>query len=264
VSRLIKASTSQGYQDAVPDGNPYTKFLRFGLIKLAAGESYQAVNTGVETLAVVLTGTVNATVDGESWEGLGGRESVFDGPASSVYIPLDSSFTFVAETDVEVALCSTVTDEKLLPFVISPEEVQVSDRGDRNWKRTIRDILTTSGEGRVSRLVVGETINSPGDWSSYPPHKHDGQYAPEEPNFEEIYHYRVDPPEGFGVQLHYTDDRSIDDAHTVRDGDTFVIEQGYHPLAAAGGHSLYYLWVMAGDTGRALNPYIEPAYRWLL
>ena len=233
MSRLIKASTSQGHQDLVPDGNPYTNFLRFGLVQLESGTAHSGIADGVETLAVILTGTVSISVGDQTWDDLGGRTSVFDGSPTSVYIPLGAEYTFIASSNAEIALCSSVTDETFEAYVITPDEVQVSNRGDRNWKRTIRDIVTTSGDGRVSRLVAGETINAPGDWSSYPPHKHDGEFAPEEPNFEEVYHYRVDPAEGYGVQLHYTSDKSIDDAYTVYNGDTFVIEQGYHPMVAA-------------------------------
>lgn len=264
MSRLIKARTDTGYQDLVGEDNGYTKFLRFGLIKLSAGQSHTAKTEGFEAVAVILTGTATVAVEHQRWEGLGGRQSVFDGNPTSVYVPAFSDYEVVAETDVEIALCIAATQEKLEPFVVAPDDVTVSHRGEKNWKRTIRDILTSSGEGRVSTIVVGETINDPGHWSSYPPHKHDGEFAPDEPNFEEIYHYRVDPAGGFGVQLHYTKSREIDEAHTVRNGDTYVIEKGYHPMASAGEHSLYYLWVMAGDTGRKLNPYIDPDFTWLL
>jgi 5-deoxy-glucuronate isomerase len=264
MSRLVKASPDTGYQNLVGDDNGYTKFLRFGIIKLQAGQTHTTKTEGYEAVGVILTGTASISVEGERWEHLGGRTSVFEGNPTSVYIPAFSDYTIEAETDVEIALCIAVTEEKLNPFVVSPDEVQVAQRGEKNWKRTIRDILTTSGEGRVSTIVVGETINDPGHWSSYPPHKHDGEFAPDEPNFEEIYHYRVEPEGGFGVQLHYTKSQDIDEAHTVRNGDTYVIERGYHPMAAAGEHSLYYLWVMAGDTGRKLNPYIDPDFTWLL
>jgi 5-deoxy-glucuronate isomerase len=264
MSRLVQARAGTGYQDLVGEDNGYTKFLRFGIIKLPAGTSHISRTEGFEAVGILLTGTATVKVESRTWGNIGGRTSVFEGEPTSVYIPAHTEYEILAETDLEVALCIAATEEKFEPFIVTPEEVRVDQRGEKNWKRTIRDILTDRGEGRVSTIVVGETINDPGHWSSYPPHKHDGEFAPEEPNFEEIYHFRVAPIEGFGVQLHYTKDREIDEAHIVRDGDTYVIERGYHPLAGAGEHSVYYLWVMAGDTGRKLNPYIDPDFTWLL
>jgi 5-deoxy-glucuronate isomerase len=263
MSRLIKANTSIGYHDVVPKTNPYTKFLRFGTLNLEAGQQWSLQTEDEEVVAVVLTGTVSVDVDGSSFPQLGGRANVFEALPTSIYLPRDAVAEFRADTDVQIGLCYATAAERFEPFVVRPEEVAVAERGTDNWCRTVRDILTTNGEGRVASIVVGETINAPGNWSSYPPHKHDGQYAPEEPNFEEIYYYKIDPDSGAAVQLHYTPDRSIDDAHVVRDGDTFVIEKGYHPLTVTGGHSAYYLWAMAGDSGRVLNPYIDPDYRWL-
>ena len=263
MSRLIKASPEPGYHDVVPRENAYTKFLRFGHLKLNAGERWVSQTGEEEVVAVLLTGTASFEVDGTTFAGLGGRSDIFTELPTSLYVPRDALVQVTADTDVEIGLCIAKGGKRYAPFVVSPEEVSVAERGTDNWRRTVRDILTSNGEGRVDSIVVGETINAPGNWSSYPPHKHDGEFAPEEPNFEEIYFYKVDPPSGMAVQLHYTPDRSIDEAHVVRDGDTFVIEKGYHPLTVAGGHSAYYLWAMAGDSGRVLNPYIDPDYRWL-
>lgn len=263
MSRLVKANVEPGYHDVVGRDNPYTTFLRFGTLNLAAGQEWRLSTADEEVVAVVLTGTVSVQVDGTAFDRLGGRTSVFTELPTSVYIPRDSEVVFTGDSDVQLGLCYAKAAERFEPFVIEPQDVSVAERGADNWRRTVRDILTTNGEGRTSSIVVGETINAPGNWSSYPPHKHDGEFAPEEPNFEEIYFYKIEPDTGMAVQLHYTPDRSIDDAHIVRDGDTFVIERGYHPLTVAGGHSAYYLWAMAGDSGRVLNPYIEPEYRWL-
>ena len=108
--------------------------------------------------------------------------------------------------------------------------------------------------------MVGETINPPGNWSSYPPHKHDRHAPPDEVALEELYYYRFKPETGFGVQLIY-DDRD-ETARIVRDGDVVAIPSGYHPVVAAPGYSLYYLWVMAGE-GRMLAPYFDPTHAWV-
>jgi 5-deoxy-glucuronate isomerase len=108
-------------------------------------------------------------------------------------------------------------------------------------------------------LLVGETFNPPGNWSSYPPHKHDGRDG--EPRLEEVYHYRIDPPQGFGHQTLYTSDgESV--THVVRDGDAVLLPYGYHPVAAAPGYRLYYLWALAGAE-RRMALYEDPQHKWV-
>jgi 5-deoxy-glucuronate isomerase len=123
----------------------------------------------------------------------------------------------------------------------------------------VRTIL--GPEHTAVRLLLGETINPPGNWSSYPPHRHDRHDPPREVNLEEVYLFKVDPPGGFGVQLRY-DLGGAEEAFVVRDDDIAVIRAGFHPVAAASGYALYYLWVMAGD-GRVMVPYLDPAHAWV-
>ena len=114
--------------------------------------------------------------------------------------------------------------------------------------------LLTGYEGKVDRSSWVKPHGLPGQWSSYPSHKHDRDDPPEEVNMEEVYHFKVNPPQGFGIQVMYNDDFSLNESYIVRNGDTIAIEQGYHPVAAAPGYQIYYLWVMAGNSGRTLTP----------
>jgi 5-deoxy-glucuronate isomerase len=107
--------------------------------------------------------------------------------------------------------------------------------------------------------MVGETFNPPGNWSSYPPHKHDGRDG--EPVLEEVYYYRVSPPQGFGQQMLYTSDGECT-THTVRDGDAVLLPYGYHPVSSPPGYTLYYLWAMAGGE-RRLALHEDPAHVWI-
>jgi 5-deoxy-glucuronate isomerase len=121
----------------------------------------------------------------------------------------------------------------------------------------VHDLFVT--DPHAHRLMVGETFNPPGHWSSYPPHKHDGRDG--EPKLEEIYYYRIDPPQGFGHQMLYTaDGESV--THVVRDGDAVLLPYGYHPVAAPPGYKLYYLWAMAGAE-RKLALHEDPAHKWI-
>ena len=143
------------------------------------------------------------------------------------------------------------------PVLVAPKDIQVNQRGKDTYVREVHDIFVR--DPYVRRLMVGETINAPGNWSSYPPHKHDGRNG--EPKIEEVYHYRVDPVQGFGQQMIYTNDgESV--THQVLDGDAVLVPYGYHPVAAAPGYRLYYLWGMAGDE-RRLALYEDPGHSWV-
>ena len=113
------------------------------------------------------------------------------------------------------------------------------------------------------RLLLGETINPPGNWSSYPPHRHDRHNPPDEVDLEEVYLFRVNPAGGFGIQIRYElDGDRAEESFLVRDDDVAVIRSGFHPVAAASGYELYYLWVMAGE-GRVMMPHLDPAHAWV-
>jgi 5-deoxy-glucuronate isomerase len=265
VSHLLtrRPSPLVGYRDLYPRAEAATRWLGFGLMALNAGQPAVTKETGeFEEALVVLTGTVSVTVDGTRWTRLGGRASVFDGLPTLVYVPLSSRYTVEVEGDAaEVAVCRARATRRLAPFVVPPEDVRREERGRDHWRREVRDILVAGYDDRVDRLVVGETINAPGEWSGYPPHKHD-EAGPEETVFEEIYHYRVNPPGGFGIQVHYGTGREPE-AWVVQDGDSYAIPNGYHPVVAAGGYQVYYLWCMAGPLGRTLKPYEDPQHRWV-
>ncbi len=162
--------------------------------------------------------------------------------------------------EVAVARVKAAPGFAAQPFVVRPEEVGVKIVGRENWTREINDILV--GDPRVSRMLIGETFNPPGNWSSYPPHRHEKDEPPDEVKLEEVYYFRLKPAQGFGVQRIYTDDRAIDETYALEDGDVTIMPRGYHPVAAAAGYRLYYLWVLAGMTPKML-PRAAPAPAWV-
>jgi 5-deoxy-glucuronate isomerase len=139
----------------------------------------------------------------------------------------------------------------------SPDDVAVVGRGTDLYTREVRNIFTTDPHAR--RLMVGETVNAKGHWSSYPPHKHDGK--DNELRLEEMYYYRVNPADGFGLHISYTASGEAA-THQVRDGDAVLIPYGYHSVSAPPRYDLYYLWAIAGDE-RKLAVYEDPAHRWV-
>jgi 5-deoxy-glucuronate isomerase len=189
------------------------------------------------------------------------RTSVFDERASGVYLAPKARVELRAQENAELAIAATVgcalesTDTH--PVVVRPEAVVVHDRGRPPWHRTVHDVVADGIPAQ--RLIVGETFNEPGQWSSFPPHKHDG--ADGEAAFEEVYYYRFDPPDGFGFQGLYDADGN-EHAEFLRHGRIVAIPSGYHPVCAAPGYRMYYLWALVGAQ-RALEMHEDPAHRWL-
>lgn len=262
---LYRTENKQGYQAVIDQSCKVLEYCHFDLLRLSAGESYKGETGDFETVLVILGGKATFTVEGQTWEKVGERENVFSGKATSLYIPIHTSYEVkeAAEETVEIAVCKVRAEEKHKPFLVTPEEVVVHHRGRDTWKRDVHDIIAENGNGRVHRIVIGETFSAPGSWSSYPPHKHD-MNSDEEVKMEEIYFFQIEPQQGFAVQLVYTEDGEVDETYTVRHGDAVALPKGYHPVCAAGGYKVYYLWFLGGGFGRDLKPYDQPAHRWLL
>lgn len=238
-----------------------TAHIDLSLADLGAGEVLE-LDGGLERAAVVLSGRVDATA-GETELGIaGGRATVFEGPGHTVYAPAGTPLTLGAlDGPAQIAVAAAPASEHDGPpaRIIGPEDQRVAGVGTGNWSRTVRTIL--GPEHDASRLLLGETLNPPGNWSSYPPHRHDRHNPPHEVELEEVYLFRVDPPGGFGVQILY-DEHGNEQASLVRDDDIAAIRSGFHPVVAASGYTLYYLWVMAGR-GREMMPYMDPAHAWV-
>jgi 5-deoxy-glucuronate isomerase len=237
-----------------------TTLLDLRLVVLGGGERETLRDDECELCAVVLAGAVDVAVDGEALGALARMGGVFATPAVAAYVPPGRELALAATAGAEVAVASAPLGSGRAgrTRLITPADQHVRNAGAGNWWRTIRTLLGPDDD--AGRLLVGETINPPGNWSSYPPHKHDRQAPPEEVALEEVYLYRFEPEGGFGVQLLYDDDR--EHAHVVRHGDVVAIPSGYHPVVAAPGYALYYLWVMAGE-GRVLAPYLDPRHAWV-
>ncbi|WP_338832866.1 5-deoxy-glucuronate isomerase [Moorella humiferrea] len=235
--------------------------MAFSLLKLNNKDFYAGESGDYEIAFVILSGQADLMVDGKIYSRLGQRNNVFSGRSTTIYIPRSSKYQVSALTDnFEAALCQVRADKKYSPFVVLPEEVVVNHRGTQHWQRDVHDIIVDNGEGKVDRIVVGETYSAPGNWSSFPSHKHDRHQPPEETELLEIYHFRMEPVNRFSVQLLYTEDGMVNEAFIIRDKDTFKIPYGYHPVAAPPGVRLYYLWFLAGNHGRQMIPYDDPAF----
>jgi 5-deoxy-glucuronate isomerase len=236
-----------------------TGLIDLRLVQLSTDEREILQDDG-EMCAIVLSGALDVTIGGTDL-GIAMRDGdVFESAGDAAYVPPGQVLELVARRDAVVAAAAAPLADRPAGAarLIGPTEQEVRTAGTGNWSRSIRTILGPAAD--AGRLVLGETINPPGNWSSYPPHKHDRHAPPEEVALEEVYYYRFKPQAGFGVQVIY-DDRD-ERAQIVRDGDVVAIPSGYHPVVAAPGYSLYYLWVMAGE-GRELAPFFDPRHAWI-
>jgi 5-deoxy-glucuronate isomerase len=222
---------------------------------LSAGQSSAFASRGEETIVVLLQGRGRFSAGDRSWDVA--RSDVFSERASALLLPPGYELTVQAETPLEAIFVSTPAAPGGEPALRGPADVAVNDRGKGMYQRQVHDLFVPGAQG--SRLMIGETFNAAGNWSSYPPHKHDGRDG--ELRLEEMYYYRVDPPDAFGLHVAYTADGEST-AHRVTDGDLVLIPYGYHSVSAPPGCRVYYLWAIAGDE-RRLAVFEDPSFRWI-
>lgn len=230
--------------------------------RVIAGGTRAGLKTGVREICIVaLTGKIRVTSKGFDSGVVGERSDVFKALPWSVYAPPHHDVTIEAVTDCEVAICSAPAVGKYPARVIAPSDVDTSTRGKGTNTRYVRNILSETAV--AESLLVVEVITPGGNWSSYPPHKHDRDDLPRESSLEETYYHRISPPQGYAVQRVYTDSRDLDETMTVSDRDVVLVPRGYHPVGAAHGYDLYYLNVMAGPQ-RLWRFHNDPAHEWML
>jgi 5-deoxy-glucuronate isomerase len=236
------------------------EFLSFEVRNLAQGQRYDG-ETGRNELALVVLGGVCSVKSARGeWRRIGGRNSVFDGLPCTLYLPLKTRFAVTAETDCDLAFCYALAEEEHPARLVTPDEVGIEIRGGGNASRQINSMIPPNFPAH--RLMVVEVFTPAGNWSSFPPHKHDVHNPPAEVDLEEIYYYRIERPEGFAIQKVYTQDRRIDETLTVRDGELVLVPEGYHPVVAAHGYNVYYLNALAGSA-RSLAASDDPDYAWV-
>ena len=243
--------------------NSMLEYTAMRVLEVNQGASYSEDLQKWEVCIVALTGKISVTEGDNQFDAIGRRESVFDRvPTDSVYVTNDKSFTVKADSDATVILCYAPSDKQLPTRLIKAEENLIEDRGKNSNKRHVHNILDDQSDYANSLLVV-EVFTDSGNWSSYPPHKHDQDNLPEESFLEEIYYHEMNPPQGFVFQRVYTEDRSIDETMAVYNQDAVLVPAGYHPVAVPDGYNSYYLNIMAGPT-KQWKFHNEVAHEWLL
>ena len=249
------------------------EFLHFEVRCLSAGQAYARENGAHELALVMLSGVVSVSSTVGEWQAVGQRPSVFAGLPFALYLPRQARFTILTKTDAEFALAWAPADRDYPPRLIRPADVAVEIRGGDQCTRQINTIIPP-GFG-CQRLVVVEVYTPGGNWSSYPPHKHDvhkvdaqGQVL--EADLEEVYFYKFDRVEGYAYQRVYTDPESpihragapIDALLLARQNDVVLVPEGYHPVASPPGYTTYYLNALAGSAQSLANTE-DPRFAWV-
>jgi 5-deoxy-glucuronate isomerase len=260
---LVKPSApdAKGRVHSITPASAGWTYVGFDVYRLKAGQSAHEETKDREACIVMLSGKARVSASGQDFGVIGGRASPFEPDPWSLYAPARSEWSLTAETDCEIAVCTSPAKGRLPARIIRPEQVGQETRGKGTNIRHVRNILPET-EPAESLLVV-EVITPSGHWSSYPPHKHDRDALPDESFLEETYYHRLNPPSGFALQRVYTDDRSLDETLAASDGDVVLVPRGYHPVGAPHGYELYYLNVMAGPK-RVWKFHNDPDHEWLM
>ena len=229
--------------EAVTPDRAGWRYLSFAVLDVAA--PVLVGGPGVETAVVSLAGGAFSVGD----LSIPGRSSVWAGRPSGVYLPPGVAATitpvgeFVTVAVTNAPASGRVTADR--PVRIGPEDIRVEVRGAGNATRQINHIIAP--DFPADRLEVVEVYTPSGNWSSWPPHKHDTDDMPREAVLEEVYSYRFRRPEAWGIQRLYRADGSRDLIWAVREGETALVTDGYHPFVATHGDDAYYLNALAGD-----------------
>jgi 5-deoxy-glucuronate isomerase len=259
---VVKPSAVSGEVLSVTPERAEWKTISLRLIRLAKGRPHVVSQPGEELALVMLGGQAAVRAGAQSWERLGGRASVFDGMPHTLYLPVGTERVEIeaVTNSCEVAVCGACASRAFPAAVIEPTAVEVEIRGGANATRQINHIIKP--DFPADRLLVVEVYTPSGNWSSYPPHKHDVHNPPGEVDLDEIYFYKISQPEGFAIQRVYTRDGRRDETLTIRDNDVVLIPEGYHPVVAAHGYDCYYLNVLAGSA-RSMAASDDPDYAWV-
>ncbi len=241
------------------------------VLRLRPGAA-ELITGGSDEIAVVpLSGGGLEVATGRHVFSLQGRESVFARVTDWAYVPCGANMRLSSADGCEVALATARATRRFGAVHIGAETVQVETRGAGQATRQVTNFMTPETFGGADKLICCEVLTPDGNWSSYPPHKHDDTEGSPVWN-EEIYYFRTGragtseyATDGLALHRTYTADSSIDATVTIGDGDVFLVPRGYHgPCVAAPGYPLYYLNVMAGPAAkRRMEIADDPRYGWI-
>jgi 5-deoxy-glucuronate isomerase len=260
--RLAGPAGSDGQVVGVTPTDAGWRYVHFSAHRLAAGAIHAGETGGCEAALIVLGGRCRVRAGADSFAEIGARPDVWARvPPDVVLLPPGVGYEVEATTDLHLAVAAAPAEAGCPARLIRGAEIVREERGEGQTRRVVHHLLPPSAD--AARLILVEVYTPGGNWSSFPPHKHDTEAPPEESYLEETYYHLVDPPTGFCLQRVYSPDGILDETLAVHDGDLVLVPRGYHPVVATPGHESYYLNVMAGPS-RAWNFRVDPAYQALM
>lgn len=245
-------------------GNEVTPHIYFNDVRLKEGESFEYCLEDFESGVVLGSGRCRVEAGGENFDSVGERTGIFGGKPDAVYVPKNTPVRLTCiSPEAEALIAGCKTDFQGRPFRVPPGEVEKVQYGSDDTKthRMIYHIFGKNGEGRVGNLLLSELFTvGAGGWSGFPPHRHDTDDLPRQTHHEEVYHFRFDPEQGFAAQFGYAGEEDFGPVYHVKQGSTFLLDRGYHPVVVAPGYRMYYFTILAGLSQRPLVQYFEPAH----
>ncbi len=266
VIRPLLADDRPGVVTRVTAADAGWSLLNMEVRRLARGETWRHETGEHEAAFVVLGGRCAIVSNRGQWPAVGRRRTVFGGMPHALYLPRRSTVTVTAASEhVEIAHCWVATSEDHPARLITPRDSEIEIRGGGRATRQINTIIAPGFD--CHRIVAVEVYTPGGNWSSYPPHKHDVHREDAaghvlEADLEEFYYYKIERAAGFALQRVYTADRALDVTVVARDNDIVLVPEGYHPVGAAHGYTCYYLNFLAG-TAQSLANSDDPDHAWV-
>jgi 5-deoxy-glucuronate isomerase len=269
----VSVPTTAEYELEVTQASAGWDWCSLRVFSLDPGGSHQWQTGDEEMMVLPLSGAATVSCDDEKFE-LQGRRDVFSRITDCAYVPRDADVVVTSDSGGRFALPAARCSRRLAPRYRAAEDVPVDLRGAGACSRQVNNFCSADSF-EADRLIAVEVLTPGGNWSSYPPHKHDEDRPGEEAILEEIYYFEVSEPSvpdstgtlrGVAYQRVYgTSERPIDILREVRSRDVVLIPHGWHgPSMAAPGYDLYYLNVMAGPgADRAWLICDDPAHAWV-
>ncbi len=251
-----------GYKKIITSRNSPLTYAEMDMLVLTKDQQFEIDEVDKEFVALVLYGQCDIYGEGFEFKAVGKRASTMEVVgAENVYVGKNTKFTIKCVSErVKVAIAKAPAPKYFKPQCIRADEIKLARFGKETF---VRDVAFTFPETMESNfLYIGEYWVKNGFWASFPPHKHDVENGVEGA-LDEIYYYEFDKEQGFGMQMVYTADNTINEAYKIVNGDAVEIPAGYHPMAVAPGYQNYTLWIMAGPR-RGLLSTSEECHKWIV
>lgn len=243
---LVKPQGTRGKVHDVTPASAGWGYVGFGLYRLMEGETVAEPTGAREVMLVLVEGKAQMGAGETDFGVLGDRMDVFEKtPPHCLYVPNGSDWSATARTDCTLAVCSAPGNGGHRARRIGPDGIALTQRGQGANTRFINNIAMEA-EDTCDSLLVTEVFTPQGNWSSYPPHRHDEDDFPRMTYLEETYYHRLNPAQGYGIQRVFTEDGSLDEVMAVQNHDVVLVPKGHHPCGVPYGYEMYYLNVMAG------------------